>query len=508
MSIYLCYDLKGIQQYIFQIPKLTCCIGGSRQIDDFDRNIAGKCSVNGVRLIYSGGGKGAFECDSENSLAQWKNQLVENAFKKGLTIRFGIDSDYSTAAREIKETFCYQPDSLEGQPCRLSGLYPAADGGIHPLIAEREKLGRQHGEKSPTEEKFLSAIEKHVKRENLSFFYNVSADDGDDGSRGAQALGDRNRWAVVCMDGNDMGMQFLTFKEQNHSNTQGQAWLPEMSRRLDECTCNAAAKGMCAVAEKYLAENSGKKVLPLRPLIVGGDDVTVLVSCKYALLFVKTVMQTFNAESRKFAHLWVGTGGEMTISAGILFAPVTLPLHSALSYTETLLAGAKTRGRGLKKDKKQASPPCLDWENVTESMLLSPAERRQKELLFEDDETGKTIELSARPYSLDEFAEVEKVKSFFIDKKIPSTICYQLHPALLKSKPERMAFYAKLKKNHPELAAKLYEPLPGRSESFGSWWRVENKTQTTCVIDALLLIQEEKRMTQNTTTFGETSAND
>ena len=82
MSIYLCYDLKGIQQYIFQIPKLTCCIGGSRQIDDFDRNVAGKCSVNGVRLIYSGGGKGAFECDSENSLAQWKISWLKMRLKK------------------------------------------------------------------------------------------------------------------------------------------------------------------------------------------------------------------------------------------------------------------------------------------------------------------------------------------------------------------------------------------------------------------------------------------
>ena len=265
---------------------------------------------------------------------------------------------------------------------------------------------------------------------------------------------------------------------------------------------------MCAVAEKYLAENPGAKVLPIRPLIVGGDDVTVLVSCKYALLFVKTVMQTFNAESKKFAHLWVGTGGEMTISAGILFAPVTLPLHSALSYAETLLAGAKTHGRALKKGKKQASPPCLDWENVTESLLLSPAERRQKEFLFEDDETGKTIELSARPYSLDEFAEVENIKSFFISRKTPSSICYQLHPALLRSKPERMAFYAKLKKNHPELAEKLCEPLPGSSKSCGRWWNEEGKTQSTGVIDALLLIQEEKRMEQDTVTLRETSGND
>jgi len=64
---YLCYDLKGIQQYIFQIPRLKCCIGGSRMVDDFDRKTAKSCDTEKAVLIYSGGGKGAFFCKTDDA---------------------------------------------------------------------------------------------------------------------------------------------------------------------------------------------------------------------------------------------------------------------------------------------------------------------------------------------------------------------------------------------------------------------------------------------------------
>lgn len=502
MSLYLCYDLKGIQQYIFQIPKLTCCIGGSRQVDSFDREEAeaiGK-QVAGASLIYAGGGKGAFECSDENVLNQLKEKLTGAARVKGLTIRFGYDGDYSRAAREIRETYCYQPEQLEGHPCSLSGLYPTTtEDGIHPLIRKREELGREHGLESATEKKFLSALRDHFNRTDLSFFYNVSASEQGNGEEGAFALGNRNRWAVVCMDGNDMGLQFLAFKEKHGSdNAEWRKWLPELSRNLDRCTCEAALAGMTAVTEKYLADCKGKEecsnTLPLRPLIVGGDDVTVLVSCKYALLFVRSVMKAFHEASRKYGNLWLGTGGELTISAGILFAPVSLPLHSALNYAEQLLASAKTHGRDLKRDSHaKVSPACLDWESVTEGLLDTPRARRQREFLFHDGETGKQVELTARPYGMDEFAGLEKIKGEL--EKVPQNILYQLHPALRAQKVERMAFYARIGKNYPFIRENLMEPLAGVEEKYGSWWDVSVKEkQKTSLIDAVLLMQEDSRM--------------
>ena len=500
MSIYLCYDLKGIQQYIFQIPKLKCCIGGSRQVDSFDRNDAGKIQIPGVQMIYTGGGKGAFRCDDAASLETLKVKLISFAREKGLTIRFGIDPDYSAAARYIKETYCYQPDTLEGHPCELSGLYPVDDARkIHPLIQQRERLGAQHGQESETESYFLTAIRKKFKR-NYNFFYNVDASSDAEGEEGAFALGNRNRWAVVCMDGNDMGLQFLAFKNQNPGDAQWQKWLQGMSQSLDQCTCEAALQGMLCVTEKYeedlKAATEYSDTLPIRPLIVGGDDITVLISCKYAHLFVESVIKAFQTESRKYKQYWVGTGGELSISAGCLFAPVSLPLHSSIAYAETLLASAKTHGRDLKKGLAESalSPACFDWESVTEGLLDSPAARRNREFRFTDGESGNIVELTSRAYSMEEMKELDEIRSKL--QKIPKNILYQIHPALLQPKEKRMAFYARIGKNHPVLKQGLMEPLKG--EKYGSFWMVSGKVQKTRLLDALLLMQEEDRMTRET----------
>ena len=257
------------------------------------------------------------------------------------------------------------------------------------------------------------------------------------------------------------------------------------------------------VTERYLADCREKKkysdTLPLRPLIVGGDDVTVLVSCKYALLFVKTVMEAFQTASRKYSNLWVGTGGELSISAGILFAPVSLPLHSVLSYTEQLLASAKTHGRDLKRENKTlVSPACLDWESVTEGLLDSPSSRRRREFLFTDTETGNQVELTARPYALTEFQKLREIRNELEEKKVPKNILYQFHSELNAPKEKRLAFYARIGKNYRFIREHLAEELEGIIQHYGPWWEISGKIQKTRLLDAVLLMQEDSRMEKET----------
>ena len=57
-----------------------------------------------------------------------------------------------------------------------------------------------------------------------------------------------------------------------------------------------------------------------------------------------------DGKDAKKKELWVATNGELTISAGILYAPVTLPLSEAIDYAESLLASAKSKGRDLKEE--------------------------------------------------------------------------------------------------------------------------------------------------------------
>ena len=279
-----------------------------------------------------------------------------------------------------------------------------------------------------------------------------------------------------------------------------------MSPALDDCTCRAAQAAMIEVVKQY-GQDEGKggfEILPIRPLIIGGDDITLLIHCNYASLFVRTAIEKFNEFSKEYKDLWCGTGGELTISAGILYAPVTLPLNMAIGYAESLLASAKTRGREeRKKHGKSVSEACVDWESVTEGFLTEPHIRR-RELKFRDEEIGSEVVLTKRPYTLDEFTKLEDKYDYLkkmqdAKSNVPWSILHEIKTSLCASKPERLAFYAKLGKNWPEIAKDLQEPLPDSDGKYGAAWNADPaKPLQTDLLDRILLLEEEKRMNNPT----------
>ncbi len=537
--IYLCYDLKGIQSFIFAVPRLKYICGGSAIIDDFDRKIAPAVKAEGAEHLFSGGGKGAYLCPSDQVADQIQGQLVEQATHAGLGISFGRDTDYSEAANVISETYPWLPadQELDGRPCTESGLYPVSDSQkTHRMIRQRDwKKGERVSRRF--EEEILDCIELPgdvlQKDERIEFMHNVNADDPDrlEGRLGSIALGGRNRWAIIAMDGNDMGMQHRVAADKKFLDPADYIkWLKRMSQSLDDCSRGACAEAAKHVIQQWAGDEDGKKaiaeqrierepenktiVLPFRPLIVGGDDIVVLCHVSYAMEFVKKAALCFAKLSREKAaeakivgiDLWPATEGELSITAGVLFTPVSMPLAAAIPYTESLMASAKNKGRELKgNDSHGPTPSCVDWEAITEGLLDTPAARRQREFWFVDPDLGEIVQLTQRPYSLQELDKLEqKAKSY---EPVPATIRYQILPGLRQGFYERRVFCARLGKQK-QLAALVADIEEDRDidQSTPKWRRAGKKKfgdkdfpiRSTNVVDALLLLEEKKRMTTET----------
>lgn len=512
--MYLCYDVRGIQSFIFRIPKLKYIIGGSALIDRFDREtMKGVAQKLNVELLFAGGGKGTFRCDAAK-IGKLKGEIFSETKKIGVDIRFGQDEKYATASRNANELFPFVPDSLEGKPCPVSGLYPVKDGEkMHEVVRNRifdgdEKMFRYY------EKNLFNNVEWPTDLADLSkmeFFHNVSDKDDDSdgkGRLGAEALGNRNRWAVICMDGNDMGAQMRKKNEENLPEEEMSSWIKKMSQAIDECSRTAAREGIWAVLRAWKDDGGKGDVLPIRPIIVGGDDISVLCHVSYAMEFVKKAVDVFCQKSKETPKCWPATGGELSISAGVLYCPVTLPLHSAMSYAEALLASAKTRGRKAKaethSDKAAPTPASVDWESITDSVLMSPAAYRQKTLLFKDEDCGREVCLTSRPCTLSEYEEIEKLAKNY--GKIPTSVRSRILPEMHRNADDRLAFLSALAKNHFELANDLADPeFAGNSDKFfkkESRWKLEKsesvERQTTDVLDAISILEEEKRMDEET----------
>jgi hypothetical protein len=524
--MYLCYDIRGIQAFVFQIPRLKYIIGGSALIDRFDRETVPELArKHGWKRVCSGGGKGAFFCASEHDAEVIRDVLIEETHGFGADIRFGQHKEYSEAAHCADRLYPFLPENLQGHPCPESGLYPVEDETVHPVVKRRLK---SNSETMPQwfENRLLKSGQMQLPldwpSEKLSFFRDV-----DEGTAGCRALGSRNRWAVICMDGNDMGNQFRVRMEQSPSETELLDWIAEIGRVLDECSEGACQAGINSVLRDWMADecvrcnlknhftDRSAVVLPIRPLVVGGDDIAVLCHSSYAAGFVSAACRSFESLSRAKAQdalarnieLWPATGGSVTISAGILYCGTSLPLASAIPYAESLLAMAKAKGRELRTQTERGpSPACVDFETLTESLVDHPATRRKRQgLMFHDKDIDERVELTARPYTIEGF---EKLLAFDVFKNengdfLPGNILHDLHHSLGAAFYDRAVYRHRLGKHHGRLAAALDESPEGRFPEKSRWRRshVDNDTtigRVTDILDMALLLQENCRMTKET----------
>lgn len=529
--MYLSYDIRGIQQYVFAVPRLKYVIGGSALIDKFDRQTVPALASRtaGRAHIFSGGGRGLFKCDGPETAAGLTADVVGEAHKLGLDVRIGCDDDVTRAATSAEQLYSCQVEDLAGEPCSASGLFPVSQGQgcgfrdsrktVHPLIWQR--VAEARADRVGTE--LLRLIEEHEElpafgSRKPSLMRNVSPDPDDDPAeaqlarRGCEALGARNRWAIIAMDGNDMGLQHraaaTTFREQPD---RYESWLRRMSVALDRCTRLAAARALKTVINAWLdtddslaAATEDEIVLPFRPLIVGGDDIILLSHCRFALPFVEAACKHFeqlSAEEDPQGDLWLATSGRLTISAGVLFTSTSFPLAAGMRYAESLLGSAKGAGRQAGRKDAAPSPAALDWEQLTEGAIDTPAARRNRELRFKDldEQPPVIVELTRRPWLLRDLPALRTRKDQLAD--LPASIRHELLSSLHAAKYERLRYVASLKKRQPQLAELLREGYDGGK--LGDAWRVERAPDkpdrlTTDAIDACLLLEEERRMERET----------
>lgn len=546
-SVYLCYDIRGIQQFIFSVPKLKYVVGASALIWQFDEEHVGRAidALEGspAELIFSGGGRGTIRCRSTESAEQLKRLLVAEAHRLGLDLRIGIDADIGEALRGAEELYPFVPDSLEGEPCRASGLWPItlersagfasdrAPKGIHPKVWLRrshavERTGSRN--RDVLGNRIIEAMHKRLPEDlssrPLTFFTLVKDDEElereqqEAGRAAERALGNRNRWAVLAMDGNDMGAQFRAFGQRGREETE--QWLTSMSRTLKQCTWEALGEALAEMVtdwwenegrdcrEEVTNRVTGEVVLPFRPLIAGGDDVICLCHCAYAMPLAIGISRKFSDKSAAAEHadrLWPATGGRLTISGGIAYTSVNLPLYSSIPYAESLLASAKG-GFRRHKPKNQPTPAALDWEHITESMLDTPAARRNRDLRFHDADCHDVeIVLTRRPYAIEsELGSLLQLQER-LAAAIPRSVLAEALHQFRRPWSDRVRWLAGTMKHHRQLDQWLREwPEDGGTWDLGSTWRWEKEPaedgtggrRSTSFIDAVLLLEERHRMTQ------------
>lgn len=152
-----------------------------------------------------------------------------------------------------------------------------------------------------------------------------------------------------------------------------QWFVMEVNYRLDGVVNQAVAEAWQTVDN--IAGVNRLKTLPMVPVLVGGDDVTVYTDGRYAIPFAEAYIRhyerlTGNDELLKQLAVVAGAkkAGPLTASAGVAIVGRNFPFHIAYDLAEGLVS------RGKKLGKKKGKVPCstIDFHVLRDATVLDP----------------------------------------------------------------------------------------------------------------------------------------
>lgn len=188
---------------------------------------------------------------------------------------------------------------------------------------------------------------------------------------------------LIHADGNGLGQALIKIRNEYKNGAEYATMLRLFSDSLENATKRAAQKATAKLIKKFESETPEKENLPMRPLVLGGDDLTVFVRADLAMQFTEDYCNAFESCTEEcFAELHKESNGvipkKLSACAGVAYVKNNQPFMDAFNLTESLCSASKKVSKNIDKENVPAS--------VT-SMIVSNS-------FIEDYETYKDKELT------------------------------------------------------------------------------------------------------------------
>ena len=271
-----------------------------------------------------------------------------------------------------------------------------------------------------------------------------------------------------------------------------QWFIMEVNYRLDGIVKEAVARSWADV--EYLANDDDIDLVPVVPVLVGGDDVTVYTDGRYAIPFAEAYIRHYEKltkdddllsvlaivaggkkpDAPERDHFEIGdyiiqSPGPLTASAGVAIVGRNFPFHIAYDLAEELVS------RGKKLGKKPGTVPCstINFHVLRDATVLDPDDtpdeykgRSQRPFLvgcYAPDRIGDATTTSAekaptaKPQPLSSWARILQAVAAF-DGKNPDDPTQTTGDPFPRARANRivklLADYVKVPKDDKTLQAK------------------------------------------------------
>lgn len=389
-------SVQGIQQYIFRTNKLKDIVESSDRVQNictekFEEILGHELKEDNAVLNAAGNVKYIFDekIECERVVRQFPKAVMEYA--PGITISQAV------VPCPEEDKYAEYADILERR------LKQQRNKPMGSLTTGLMGIAREVGTNLP---KLLIKDKEDVHDVKSDLCLNAFGESTDmcDVEWKIDKMTDKNDWiAVIHADGNGLGQVVQKIGKDRKE-------FKKFSRNLDAATKAAAQRAYRDVFMKF----ADKELTPIRPIVLGGDDLTVICRADLALDYVTAFMDAFEKEVEEKTHQ------ELTACAGIAYIKSSFPFYYGYALAESLCCEAK---KDAKKDLKEGefAPSCLMFHKVQDSFTEDYARIVERELTGKD---GYTMKFG--PYYLHKShaeqkgrwtIETLKTKTEFIEKQ-------------------------------------------------------------------------------------------
>lgn len=521
-------DTRSIQKYVFGCNKLKTNTGASWLVDSiFGEAMVRVLQQSGLQMpsvgwentqslqmeqddsveceiAYIGGGnmlvlvnKGAASLAICRELVQkWSLQLLLNApgLKTGVAIgeidlaRDAFQASLGRLYRQLKEN---QNNIMPQVDLPYTGFTIECDysgKAVNVFNKEYQRLVSAEVQAKTQAFAYAAAKNKHDYADSLGDEYEFASELERIGYKDGESY-----ISVIHIDGNNMGVKFSSCRNMNERKALSLAVKRAVQNAFGYLVNSIITEydSYEAVLDMRVLRQGNKRLLPLRPIIIGGDDITFICPGRMGLQYAKTFINYVNSEdlldNDLYTHIQRATGRQINKSlsccAGVAIVPAKYPFFRAYELAEQLCDEAK--GLSRKDDGNYLDFAILHGEKYGDIALL-----RQEQY-----ET-KAGSLHYGPYNVlgskKDFHSVDAlfVLADFMAKKMPKNKVKDLRRVLHEDKHSMAVFLD----NCAELRQLLQELHNKTQITADALWDKDGATRFIDAIEIMDFIYPQKRM--------------
>ena len=362
--------VQGIQDFIFKTNELKHIVGASELVEQICTSAFEEFAVNGESIVRAAGNiKYVYENmeDCKKAFRNFPKKIMLMA--PGITVSQAVaayddDSKFGEAIDKVEQLLKTQRNKApKSVMAGLMGIKRANNTGLP--VTQINKSGEFVDDSTVQKETFNETkllCKKSFTHPNL-LHSNIAYDIKD--------ITGKNDWiAIIHADGNGLGKIVQKVGKKKDV-------FREFSQKLDEATKNAAHAAYDKLKLANKIDESG--IIPIRPVVLSGDDMTVIIRGELAIEYAKEFIMAFEKETKNLLsniltghNVFADHKDYLTACAGVAFIKSSYPFYYGYQLAEELCGQAKKDTKAIAKERGSEDnlpDSCLMFHKVQDSFI-------------------------------------------------------------------------------------------------------------------------------------------